>query len=248
MTIRGAAAFISMCQKTGIAMIPTVEKCKISPKSTKFKLKGTVLEIVRETATTQDHHSIDMSKFDMYLTGVDSDGFVIFEIKPTEKPVFDLSRKRMHGDYIIPSDFYEYLRHITSENTVYTVFRNAGKHFLIRVETPKGIRIHNLGQLDDPKSYLGRFVYLFERWGEWLHRSQIKTWLHKERMYDGQKMTICLLILHKEGIIKRQDGVYAHHSLTLDTGVVSERAEDQERKEIEAIGDSLELPSSLSCS
>lgn len=243
-----AAAFISKRQAIEVAMIPSVEKFKISPNNTKMKLKGTILHIVRESETGQEQYTIDMSKFDLCMADLDSDGFVTMEKTPTEKPVFDLSRKRMHGDYVIPSDFYEYLRHVTTENTVYIVFANPAKHFLIKVETPKGVRIHNLGQLDDPMSYIGRFVSLFENWGEWLHRAQIKNWLYKERMYDGQKMTICLLILHKEKLIKRKDGVYGHHTLNLDTGVTPELAQEKELEEIEEIGDSLEQPSGLSCS
>lgn len=229
-----------------LAMIPTAvvvsEKWKISPNNTKLKLNGTVLEIIRETETTKDSHSVDLSKFDIILKGVDSDGFVILECKQAEKPVFDLSRKRIHGDVKIPSNFYQYLQHITTENTKYLVYANERKHFLLRIETPNDVRTHNLGELGDPNSFLGKFADLFSGIAEYLHRGQIKDMLYKNRMYDAQKMTIGLLILQKEGIIKRKDGLYGHYTLPSDTVVLREYVEHNEKNEDEAITESLESP------
>lgn len=225
-----------------LAMIPAItgEIWKISPNNTKLKLNGTVLEIIRETENATDSHKIDLSKFDLFMQGIDSEGFVIFGVRPAEKQVFDLSRRRMHGDVKIPTNFYVYTQHVTTENTKYIVYVNERKHFLLRIETPNDIRTHNLGELGNPESFLGRFADLFEKWGDYLHRDQIKETLHNKRMYDAQKMTIGLRILQKEGLIKRVDGLYGWHALPSDTGVLREYRAQNDKNEDDAIQQSLE--------
>ena len=77
------------------------------------------------------------------------------------------------------------------------------------MDTKDSARLHNLGEINNKKSFLFKLNSLFQESNRWLATSEIKDILHNRRFYDGQKMNVGLEILVREGLIKRQDGNYA---------------------------------------
>lgn len=228
----------------------------------RLQWNGTTLEMTRESSKSYNYQTVDTAKYDLVTHGMDDEGYMVLEIIPRDaeipseptfaeksttatatakQPVeFDPSRKRIHGYVVIPPEFSPYLEYETTHGSKYKVYVNDKKHFLIEVETKDGARLHNLGVLGEPKGWLTRFLRHFENWNEWLSREQIKSRLHAERMYDGQKLTMGLLILQREGLIKMKDGVYAISTLEVDTGVYAQSAIRREKQEQQAMADSLE--------
>ena len=128
------------------------ETSKVPARATRIRLSGSTLELSRDNdglSTVQK--KLDLSRFDMYLLGVDTEGYLLFEmlhrvahcheriiiIKPTllylqgngnAKVAFDPSRRRIHGDVEVPVDFLGlFLERQSSQGSRYRVFVNEKK-------------------------------------------------------------------------------------------------------------------------
>lgn len=206
------------------------ETSKVPARATRIRLSGSTLELSRDNDGLSTVQKLDLSRFDMYLLGVDTEGYLLFEMVPRSalpradynnqadptlssngnaKVAFDPSRRRIHGDVEIPVDFVLFLERQSSQGSRYRVFVNEKKQFLLKVDTKDSARLHNLGEINNKKSFLFKLNSLFQESNRWLATSEIKDILHNRRFYDGQKMNVGLEILVREGLIKRQDGNYA---------------------------------------
>lgn len=206
------------------------ETIKLPLHALKGHLSGKVIELTKDTQTSFEYKRIDLSKYDFFFRGLDADGFLTIEILPVnaapqddeswkkmrESPDFKVAqfnprRRRQHGNIVIPANYSLYLEVPTKRGGSHKVYVNHRKNFLIRVDTYSGgARLHNLGELDDSKSWIARFKAKFDsEWHGWLAKKDIKTKLHDARMYDSQKMDMGLKILEQEGFIKKHKETYA---------------------------------------
>jgi hypothetical protein len=209
------------------------ETIKLPLHALKGHLSGTVLELTKDTKTSYEYKRIDLSKYDFFFRGLDADGFLNFEILPVNvapqddeawkkmrespdfKPTpFNPRRRRQHGNIVIPVGYSLYLEVPTKLGGTHKVYVNHRKNFLIKVETYRGgARLHNLGELDDPKSWIARFKAKFDEWHDWLPKADIKKKLRDARMFDSQKMDMGLKILEQEKFIKKRGDAYASVNL-----------------------------------
>jgi hypothetical protein len=70
------------------------ETSKIPVHALRWHLSGTILEMYKETETSNDYKTIDLSKFDIFFRGVDSDGFLTIEILPVGEQSATLTTKK----------------------------------------------------------------------------------------------------------------------------------------------------------
>lgn len=219
--------------------IESRETIKVPIKALKGHLNGTTLELTKEANTSYEYKSIDLSRYNFLFRGVDAEGFLNVEILPIDaspqeedeevwktmkqspdfhSTQFNPRRRRLHGNVPIPPGYTPYLEVRTKLGGAHKVYVNHRKNFLIKVETYRGgSRLHNLGELGDPKSWIARFKAKFEEWHDWKTKDEIKDEIYKARMYDSQKLATGLLILEKEGVIKKNKDSYAAVNLTIDT-------------------------------
>ena len=105
------------------------ETSKVPARATRIRLSGSTLELSRDNDGLSTVQKLDLSRFDMYLLGVDTEGYLLFEMVPRSalpradynnqadptlssngnaKVAFDPSRRRIHGDVEIPVDFWNF--------------------------------------------------------------------------------------------------------------------------------------------
>ncbi|MEM3094881.1 MAG: hypothetical protein QXX64_04505 [Nitrososphaera sp.] len=206
-----------------------VEVAKLPTSGLVLQVSGSTLEMTRETDKMYEYRTVDMSKNDIELDGADTEGFLRIRIvarkarlsqdarrqlEQAQAATLDLTRRRIDSiDVKIPSDFGLYFILESAQGSKYEIYKNQGKHFLLKVRTHKDTRLHNLGDLDNPKSYIARFGRLFETEDKWLSKEEIKSMMREARMYDGQKMTVGLEILERMHVIKKLGTKYANINL-----------------------------------
>lgn len=232
---------------------PVREISKIPSQGLRLHLDGDILVLSSDAKTYQEEKRIDLRKFDLYLRGIDTDGFTIVETLPVGTPVeeaeqdswkrmhesadfkhttFNPRRRRLHGNVQLPPNYVLYHEEKTKLGGMHKIFVGPRKDFLIRVETFRGgARLHNLGSLSDTKSWIARFLAMFQKEHDWMTKSQIKDKTYADRMFDSQKLAMGLVILEKEGLIKKRGDSYASVDLKVDTlPTIEEVASSLKRK------------------
>ena len=155
-----------------------------------LQLNGNILEMARETNQVYELKTVNLSKFDMELRGLDGEGFLRINVVPRKvnlsidarrqfheiKPPiseFDPSRRRIDDVEVrLPPEFSLYDVFTSTQGSKYEIYKNEGKCFVLKVKTRYRKRHQSLGDLNEPDSYISRFLKIFTSEDRWFSKNR----------------------------------------------------------------------------